>query len=93
MKSVLYLLPALAASLAFYLACAHQRFAPGAIAKKRPLRVVAWLCTLLAVVLAVVQLGVWAGVFAALTAAMTALVALPYADAWWHARQEKRHVG
>ena len=31
MKSVLYLLPALAASLAFYLACAHQRFAPGAI--------------------------------------------------------------
>lgn len=93
MKSVLYLLPALAASLAFYLACAHQRFSPGAIAKKRPLRVVAWLCMLLAVVLAVVQLGVWAGVFAALTALMTGWVALPYLDAWWHARKEKRHVG
>ncbi len=48
---------------------------------------------LLAVVLAVVQLGVWAGVFAALTALMTGWVALPYLDAWWHARKEKRHVG
>ena len=91
MKSVLYLLPALAASLAFYLACAHQRFAPGAIARKRPLRVGAWLLTLAAVVLAVVQLGLWAGVFAALTAVMTALVALPYADAWWHARRHECH--
>ncbi|MBD9478990.1 hypothetical protein [Pseudoxanthomonas sp. PXM02] len=93
MKSVLYLLPALAASLAFYLACAHQRFAPVAIARKRPLRVAAWLCTLLSVVLAYMQLGVWAGVFAAVTALMTGLVALPYLDAWWYARQEKRHVG
>lgn len=93
MKSILYLPPALVASLAFYLACAHQRFSPGAIAKKRPLRVVAWLCSLLTVALAQVQLGVWAGVFAALTALMTGLVALPYLDAWWHARQEKRHVG
>lgn len=93
MKSVLYLLPALAAALAFYLACAHQRLAPGVIAKKRPLRVVAWSCTLLAVVLANLHLGVWAGVFAALTAVMTGLVALPYLDAWWHTREEKRHVG
>ena len=93
MKSALYLLPALAASLAFYLACAHQRIAPAAIAMKRPLRAVAWLCTLLSTVLAYVQLGIWAGVFAVLTALMTGLVALPYADAWWHGRQEKRHVG
>lgn len=93
MKSVLYLLPALAASLAFYLACAHQRFAPGAIAKKRPLRIAAWFLTLAAIALAYAQLGVWAGAFAALTALMTGLVALPYVDAWWHARQEKRHVG
>ena len=93
MKSVLYLLPALVASLAFYLACAHQRFSPGAIAKKRPLRIVAWLCTLLTLALAHVQLGVWAGVFAALTALMTGWVALPYLDAWWQARKEKRHVG
>lgn len=91
--NILYLLPALAASLAFYLACAHQRFVPGVIEKKRPLRAFAWLCTLLSVVLAYAQLGVWAGVFAALTALMTGLVALPYLDAWWHARREKRHVG
>lgn len=93
MKSVVYLLPALVASLAFYLACAHQRFAPGVIARKRSLRAVAWLCTFLAILLAYAQLGVWAGVFAALTALMMGLVALPYLDAWWHARQEKRHVG
>lgn len=93
MKSVFYLLPALAASLAFYLACGHQRFVPATTGRKRPLRAVAWLCTLLAVGLAYVQLGVWAGVFAALTAVMTGLVALPYLDAWWHARREKRHVG
>ncbi|MFY3754008.1 hypothetical protein, partial [Lacticaseibacillus paracasei] len=65
----------------------------GVIEKKRPLRAFAWLCTLLSVVLAYAQLGVWAGVFAALTALMTGLVALPYLDAWWHARREKRHVG
>lgn len=93
MKSVLYLLPALVASLAFYLACAHQRFAPAAIARKRPLRAVAWLCTLLSLVLAFLQLGLWAGVFAALTALMTGLVALPYLDAWRQTQQEKRHVG
>ena len=91
--NILYLLPALAASLAFYLACAHQRFVPSAVAKKRPLRAFAWLCTLLSVALAYAQLGVWAGVFAALTALMTGLVALPYLDAWWYARREKRHVG
>jgi TctA family transporter len=91
--NILYLLPALAASLAFYLACAHQRFVPSAVAKKRPLRAFAWLCTLLSIALAYVQLGVWAGVFAALTALMTGLVALPYLDAWWYARQEKPHVG
>lgn len=93
MKSVVYLLPALAASLAFYLACAHQRIVPGAEARKRPLRAIAWLCALLSVVLAYTQLGVWAGAFAALTALMAGLVALPYVDAWWHGRQEKRHVG
>lgn len=85
-----YLLLSSLAALGFYLASAHQRFRPGAHARKRALRVAAAATTAFATAAAIAALGTWAGVFAALTTLMLALVLLPHLDAWWHLPREGR---
>ncbi len=85
-----YLLLSMAAALCFYLACAHQKFWPGARAHARALRAAGWLCAALGMAAAIAAMGLWAGVFAALTALMLALVMLPYIDAWRQARKGTR---
>lgn len=91
--SLLYLLLAGLAALAFYLTSPHQRLVPRLRDRRRALRWVAWTCTLLSTGVACGAFGVWSGVFAALSALMLGLVVLPYADAWWQIRKEKIHVG
>jgi hypothetical protein len=88
MTTALYLLLALLAGLAFYLASAHQRLRPALHARSCPLRIAASVLAVLAAIAAIVGMGVWAGVFAALTALMLVLVVLPYLDAWRQLRAQ-----
>jgi hypothetical protein len=88
MTTGLYLLLALLAGLAFYLASAHQRLRPALRPRSRQLRIAASVLTVLAAIAAIAGMGVWAGVFAALTALMLVLVALPYLDAWRQLRAQ-----
>lgn len=88
-----YLLAALAAALAFYLATPHQRLRPGAAARAGRLRWIGAGCSVLSAIAAIAALGTTAGLFAALTALMLGAVALPYFDAWLALREERRHVG
>ncbi|MET1025266.1 MAG: hypothetical protein ABWX87_13260 [Pseudoxanthomonas sp.] len=95
MMTWLYLLGGTLSALAFYLATAHQRLRPALRAYARPLRIGAWLLSVVSLAAAVQALGLWAGVFAALSTVMLAMVALPYADAWLHGAHAKggRDVG
>lgn len=93
--TVTYLIAAMAAALAFYLATQHQKLRPVPASWQRPLRGLGWTLLVLAWLAGTTSLGVWAGCFASLTAFMLSAVLLPYLDALRQSRTSRKenHVG
>lgn len=91
--TLLYLAAALLSALCFYLATAHQHWAPSLRAHARALRALAWALAAAGLAAGIAALGVMAGIFSALTAFMLGAVLLPWLDAWQRTRAGGGHVG